>query len=281
MTDLTAEIKEALESLGARARKSFGQNFMISESALAAIREASGVEKGGRVIEIGPGLGFLTRRFLADGVTVTAVEKDRLFVQYLKKKFAGQPLRVVEADILTVRPKKDLELTGKTTVVGNIPYNITSPILGWLVDHRKLFPLAVLTVQKEVAERLAAEPDTESWGALSVFIQLYCRVSFVKEVPKSAFIPPPRVDSAVIRLEISETPLVPVKDEALMLELAHRAFQKRRKTVQNALEKGDKPVIAAALEAAGIDPRRRPETLTLAEWAGLSDVLGESRRRVI
>ena len=278
MSNLTAETKALLKKLNAAPRKRLGQNFMVNDSALSFIKEALSLKQGEPVLEIGPGLGFLTRRLLENGHEVLAVEKDALFAEHLRGHFSGSLLRVFQKDILKLDLRKDLGLKGPVKVAGNIPYNITSPILEWLILQKPLVLQAVLTVQKEVAERLAAKPGNKSWGSLSVFVQFHARVEILKIVAKNNFYPAPKVDSAVIRLLFPSEAIYPVKDAALFSLIVRRAFQKRRKTVLNALsnskeEKFSKTNLAQVLQEARIDPLRRPETLSIPEWVALSESL--------
>jgi 16S rRNA (adenine1518-N6/adenine1519-N6)-dimethyltransferase len=271
---LAADAQKILRELGADPKKRFGQNFMISESALSAIAGALTVDPGVPVLEIGPGLGFLTRYLIERGYRVTTVEKDRVFARSLEKRLNHAALRVVERDILSVDPKT-LGFDGSFAVAGNIPYNITTPILEWLIGHRSVVREAVLTVQKEVAARLAAKPGTKAWGSLTVFVRTFADVTPVCQIPRSAFLPPPNVDSAAIRLEFLKAPREDVGSQETYFFLVRHAFQKRRKTLANALEDPSRPALekhalTAALGALGIDPRRRPETLQLSEWAALS-----------
>lgn len=249
---------------------------MVSESALRSIAGSLPIQKGETVIEIGPGLGFLTRELLRLGASVTAVERDPAFVRYLREAYTGQALQIIEKDILKTDLERDLGVRGPVKVFGNIPYNITSPILEWLIENRSLVSDAVLTVQWEVAERLAARPKTRAWGALSLFVQVYAGTELVGKIPRNAFYPAPKVDSAVVRLSLGKTPRYALKSEDAFFCLVRRAFQKRRKTILNALT--DKSSLAmtrefvmSVLQRSGTDPGRRPETLSIEEWVTLAD----------
>ncbi len=270
MPTLTEEAKIFLESLGVSARKKLGQNFMVREAETAYIADLILVDKD--VLEIGPGLGFLTRRLLEKNAKVLAVEKDKAYVKFLNKYFQDQPLKVIEHDVLEVDLKKDLKIEKPIQVVGNIPFNITTPILEWMVRQKRYITKAVLTVQLEVAQRLAAGPGTKSWGSLSVFLQMNADVIFKKKIGRESFYPSPRVDSAVIEIRFLDKPRFEVKDEERFFEIVRIAFQKRRKTLLNALSGGKPPhltkaSLADAFQNARIDAKRRPETLTLEEWA--------------
>ena len=266
------DAKTYLENLGLTAKKRFGQNFLTNEADLRFIADALELEPGERVLEIGPGLGALTGFLLEKGLVVEAVEKDRLLAETLRKHFEGSPLEVHCADILQFG-------RSPSAVAGNIPYNITSPILFWLVERRSTIRRAVLTVQKEVAERVAGTPGHEAWGAVSVSLQAYADVKMLRVVPRSHFYPVPKVDSAVIRLDFLPQPRYDAGTGEVFHEIVSRAFQKRRKTLLNALEdeaggRGKGPLLEL-LTGCGIDPKRRPETLTLPEWVLLARRLGK------
>ena len=279
MSALTQEAKSFLGQLNASARKRLGQNFMVEECELSFIAGSMSWEAGESVLEIGPGLGFLTRHLLQRRLKVLAVEKDRLYAKFLERYFKNEAFQILEKDILSVDLKKDFPLAGPIRVIGNIPYNITSPILDWLVYQRKWIRETVLTTQLEVAERLAAVPGTKSWGPLSVFLRLYANVHLLKKIGKSSFYPAPKVDSAVIKIEWLDKPRFEVRDEEDFFKLVRRAFQKRRKTLLNALaddkvESYSKMRLAQIFEEAAIDSMRRAETLTLEEWGRLHLALG-------
>jgi len=247
---------------------------MTRESDLRFIADALDSRPGETVLEIGPGLGALTKVLLEKDLKVLAVEKDRSLAAYLSENFPGSSLQVLSRDILEFDPASEAALKAPAVVAGNIPYNITSPILFWLIEHRRFFRRAVLTMQKEVAERLTGKPGTKVWGALSVSVQAYADIVFLKKISKGNFYPVPKVDSAVVRLDFLEKPRYPERLGELFHETVARAFQKRRKTLLNALEdprKGlPKERLKTVLQDTGIDSRRRPETLSVAEWISLT-----------
>ncbi len=251
---------------------------MVSETALTFIRDALELAEGDRVLEIGPGLGFLTSLILEKNVTLVAVEKDKIFASRLSRHFDKSRVQVFPEDILNFDLKSSLSPEAALKVAGNIPYNITSPILEWLIIQREFISCAVLTVQREVAERLGAKPGTKAWGALSIFIQVYSKAEVLKQIPRSSFFPAPNVDSAVVKFNFSKKPLFPIKDEDRFFGLVRRAFQKRRKTILNALFSEEDPAfskeaLSKTFSMTDIDPMRRSETLSIPEWCRLTDRL--------
>jgi 16S rRNA (adenine1518-N6/adenine1519-N6)-dimethyltransferase len=259
-------------------RKQFGQHWLRSEKALRRILLAADLKPTDRVLEIGPGMGVLTKGLLAEVVQVTAVEIDRNLCERLREKFAGVAnLNLVEADFLEM----ELASLGPLDkVVANIPYNITGPILIKLLGtisapNPQPFQSLVLLVQKEVAERLTATPSSESkvFGALSVRVQYLAQVEVVCTVPAKAFYPPPKVDSAVIRLRPRHPAIVAQSPERLD-EVVRLGFATRRKMLRNNLqEMVEREKLAEILTDIGADPQARAEELTLEQWVKLSNAL--------
>ena len=263
---LVREAKSSLARLGASPRKRLGQNFMVDEETLSFIADSLSLKEGETVLEIGAGLGFLTRRLAETGARVAAVEKDKAYAGYLRNFFKDRPVEIFQKDILDTDLKRDLNAEAPLKVAGNIPYNITSLILEWLIGQRALVSEAVLTVQWEVGERLRAVPGGKSWGPLSIFVQVYSDVSLLKKIGRRSFYPAPEVDSSLLKFRFPEAPAVPPETEKIFFYLVRKAFQKRRKTLRNALVE-----VSEAFSSAGISGQRRPETLSIAEWAGLSE----------
>ncbi len=265
-----------LEKYGLRAKKSWGQNFLGDEEILGSIARLAVDEPGARVVELGAGLGHLTAALLARGADVVAVERDRDMAAVLRGEL-GDRVQLLEADAARLDYRR---LAGGTplTVVGNLPYHLTSPILFSLLDQADRVVRAVLLVQREVAERLAAAPGTKAWGLLSVLLQQRAQVSVERRVPPGAFLPPPKVESAVLRLAFGPA-RAPVADAARFRRLVKAGFAQRRKVLANSLTAGrvaPPEVLASAMGRAGIDARRRGETLTVAEWAALDRALDVS-----
>ena len=263
-------------------RKRFGQNFLVDGNTLAKIVAAGKLEPGGAALEIGAGLGVLTAA-LADAVTetgrVVTIEVDTDLLPALAETVGEKSqVSVVTADAMALDWPLFLDTHFgeiKPSVVANIPYNITSPLLITLLEQHGRFSRIVLLVQKEVAARLGAKAGTPDYGSLSVFVQYHAEVETIGIVSRRVFFPPPDVDSAIVRLTPHTTPPVDVPSEAQLFAIVRAAFGQRRKALLNALSGDpslgwDRDRAAAALLAAGIDGGRRGETLTLAEFALLS-----------
>ncbi len=278
MTDRAYPSPRALlGTYGLRAKKSWGQNFLGDEAVLDDIARLAAPAPGTRVVELGAGLGHLTARLLARGAVVTAVERDRDMARVLRGEL-GDQVTLVEADAARFDYATVVGAGERLSVVGNLPYHLTSPILFSLLGQLEHVARATFLVQREVAERLGAEPGQKDWGILSVFLQREAEVSVERIVPPSAFFPPPKIHSAVIHaLFRPPRPGCEVLDVARFRTLVKGGFAQRRKTLKNALEASrlaPAERLRGALEAAGIDGRRRGETLTIAEWAALERALG-------
>lgn len=264
-----------------RAKKSLGQHFLTDRSVLARIITAAGITAGDRVLEIGPGRGALTRALVEAGARVTAVELDRDLVPLLERQFtASGQLEVVPADILRVDLRQLLteRSGGPWKLVANLPYNISSPLLFRFLEVRELFSCLVLMLQKEVGERLVAVPGTSAYGVLSLLLPLHFAIDRVCTVHPGSFFPRPQVDSLVLRFQPLPAPRTEVGNEELFRRVVKGAFGQRRKTLANALRgadlTADPSLLDRALAEAGIDPRRRGETLSQEEFARLSRTLG-------
>jgi len=259
---------ELLRAHGLRPKKEWGQNFLGDPSILEALAALAQVGRGDTVVELGAGLGHFTRALLGTGARVVAVERDRELAPILRDELPQ--VEVVEADAKSF----DLRAVageGKVVVCGNLPYHLTSPILFHLLEQRVLVRRAVLLLQREVAERIAAQPGGREYGILSVLVQHAADARIGLEVGRHAFTPPPEVDSSALVLEFLEKPRAEVRDEARFRLMVKTAFAQRRKTLWNALAplEGGRE----ALERAGIDPKRRAETLSVAEFAAIERAL--------
>jgi 16S rRNA (adenine1518-N6/adenine1519-N6)-dimethyltransferase len=273
-----ADVRATLRAAGLRARHALSQNFLADADVLDAIIGEAQPVAGDRILEIGPGLGLLTGGLLAAGADVTAVELDHGLAAFLRDRFepalASGALTLVEGDALD---QDLLHLVAPPyAVVANLPYHITSPILHALLGDVPRPERAILMVQREVAERIAAPPGKMSY--LSVFVQYHARVRVAFRVPPEAFEPEPAVESAVIVVEpFDADDRLTADEEDGLWRLVQAAFRERRKMIHNVLSR-QLPVepsrVAAALAASGIDPDRRPQTLAVGEWLALRAQLG-------
>ncbi len=270
-----------LDKYRLRAKKSWGQNFLGDEAILDTIARLAVERQGEVVVELGAGLGHLTARLLARGARVVAVERDRDMARVLRGEL-GAAVRLLEADAARLDYRAlavEAGGGGPVAVVGNLPYHLSSPILFSLLDQADAVSRAVLLLQREVAERLSAAPGTKAWGLLSVLLQQRAEVTVERRVPPGAFLPPPKVESAVVRVAFGPS-RAEVVDPARFRRLVKAGFAQRRKTLGNALRAsrlGPPASMAAALRAAGIDAARRGETLAVAEWAALERALDDAR----
>jgi 16S rRNA (adenine1518-N6/adenine1519-N6)-dimethyltransferase len=274
------DIQPLLRQFNLRPKKSLGQNFLIDEHALSSIVRAAEITADDVVLEIGPGLGSLTRQLADAARQVIAVEIDRALIPPLRSVLAARSnVSIVEGDILKIDPTNLLSssLTTALTrykVVANIPYYITSAIIRHLLEADIKPRLIVLTIQQEVAQRLTAQPDDMS--LLAVSVQFYGVPRIVQRIPAEAFYPAPDVDSAVVRIDLPDQPRINVRDVDAFFKVAKAGFGQKRKQLHNSLAAG-LPIkheqIMQTLSDVGIDPKRRAETLTLEEWAKLSDQL--------
>ena len=271
---LLGDTKRELRRLDIRAKKGLGQNFLVDKHVLSRIVSAAKLTLDDYVIEVGPGLGVLTRELAENAGQVIAVELDRTMVTTLREKFADSGnVEIVEADILECAPESLISDGSNYKVVGALPYNIASAVLRHFLEARYKPVLIVAIMQKEVAQSIAAKPGDMS--LLSVGMQLYGRPSIVKYIQPRSFYPQPKVDSAIVRIDVYRDPPVKVKDEVAFFDVVRGGFSTPRKQLRNSLSHGlgVTPAEAGALlDGAGIDPRRRAETLSIEEWAGLCRV---------
>ncbi|WP_313514834.1 16S rRNA (adenine(1518)-N(6)/adenine(1519)-N(6))-dimethyltransferase RsmA [Pseudomonas sp.] len=256
-----------------RARKRFGQNFLHDAGVIHRILRGIHPREGERLVEIGPGQGALTEGLLGSGAQLDVVELDLDLIPILRERFGSLPnFNLHQGDAL----KFDFASLGdqphSLRVVGNLPYNISTPLIFHLLDHAGLIRDMHFMLQKEVVERLAAGPGGGDWGRLSIMVQYHCRVEHLFNVGPGAFNPPPKVDSAIVRLVPHEVLPFPAKDHRQLERVVRDAFNQRRKTLRNTL-KG--LLDAQAIEAAGVDGSLRPEQLDLAAFVRLADKLCE------
>jgi 16S rRNA (adenine1518-N6/adenine1519-N6)-dimethyltransferase len=262
-----------LKRFGIRMSKKLGQNFLIDEHVVRSIVEAANITDGDAVLEIGPGIGTLTQGLAEAGANVTAVEIDRRLIEVLAKTLEGYDnIRVVHGDILKINIAEEV-MAPRYKVVANLPYYITTPIIMGLLEARMPIDVLVTMVQKEVALRMVAVPGTKDYGSLSVAVQYYTKPEIMFKVPPASFVPPPAVDSAVIRCTVREKPPVEV-NERVFFRIVKAAFAQRRKTLSNTLKTTGVPAetLKIILEKAGIDGTRRGETLSIEEFAAIENV---------
>ena len=280
LTDIT-QIKEILSRHGFRFSKSLGQNFLVADWVPRSIADSTGLDADTGVLEIGPGIGCLTRELSERAGKVVAVELDGALRPVLTETLADLAnVEVVYGDIL----RQDLAvLTGermpelRPVVCANLPYNVTTPVLTKLIESG-LFDTVTVMIQREVARRICAAPNTPDYGAFGIFVQWHMTAELLFDVPPGCFIPQPKVTSSVIRLTRRDAPPCAVRDEKLLMRIVRAAFNQRRKTLVNALSAGlgmDKGLAAAALAGCGLDERVRGEALSIAEFAALCEKIGE------
>ena len=276
--------KMILEKYGFSFKKSLGQNFLIDTNILRNIVEHAGLTDESAAIEVGPGIGALTEQLAKVCKKVVAFEIDQRLLPILNDTLSPYPnTKIIHQDVLKANVKEviDEELMGieDIMVVANLPYYVTTPIILKLLEERLPIRGIVCMLQKEVADRIAAKPGTKEYGSLSIAIQFYTEAEIVMMVPKTVFIPQPNVDSAVIRLTKRNEPLYPVISEDFFFTVTRGSFAQRRKTILNnlmsSLPKGKekKEMILSALQEAEVEPSRRGESLSIKEFALLSDAL--------
>ena len=283
-----------------RPKKHLGQNFLVNPEVLKIILEAGALTDADTVIEIGAGLGCLTDVLARRAKSVIAIEVDELLYKALAAQFsADSHVQLLNADILKLEIdsllpygtetvpnpfKADRTETVPTTfkVIANLPYSITTPILWKLLDYHKQIHSCVLMMQKEVAERIVAEPGGKTYGALTIGIAYYADATLIATLSPENFYPAPKVDSALLKLTMRENPKVAVENEELFFKLVRTAFRTRRKMLKNTLAKSkltSAKVLETAFEEVGIAPERRPETLDITEFAAFANYLSEVQGR--
>ena len=268
---------------GFKNAKSLGQNFLNDGRVIDAIVEGSGIGPEDLVIEIGPGMGVLTAAAAEVAAAVVAVEIDSRLIPLLRDTLAGYGnITVLNQDIMKtdltalIREYYDPSGGGTVRIIGNIPYYITTPILMKLLEDRVEAASITLMMQKEVADRIEAQPGSRTYGALSVAVGYYCETAHIADVPKECFTPQPKVDSAVLRFDRRTVPPAEVRKEELFFETVKAGFGKRRKTLLNALtgmRNLSKEEARQLLEQAGIEPSRRAETLSIPEFAAIANAM--------
>ena len=258
--------------------KSLGQNFLIDDSVPRDIVEGAEVNENDLVIEIGPGVGTLTAKLLNKAKRVVAIELDNDLIPILNKEIGDNPkFSLIHNDALKVDFNEVIGEEESVKLVANLPYYVTTPIIVKLLKEKYKFKSLTIMIQKEVAERMNAQPGNKDYGALSLLVQYYCDTKIIRRVPPQCFIPRPKVDSIVIRLDRLSEPKVNVENEKLFFEIIRSSFNMRRKTLWNGVKNIGlaKESLELAFDEANIDPKRRGETLTIEEFATLSDKINK------
>ena len=269
-------IKQVRTKFGFDFKKAFGQNFLTSKSVLEQICEAADGADG--ILEIGPGFGTLTDSLAKNFEKVVAIEVDSRLPQVLKYTLAEHDnVHILEGDCMKMNLAQVINdnFKGmKVSVAANLPYYITTPIITMLLESKLKLDKIVVMVQKEVAQRLCAKPGGKEYGAISILTSYYSKPEMVCTVPAGCFVPAPKVNSAVVSMQLRDEPAVKVQDEKLFFAVVKAAFAQRRKTLSNCLSSGfhiDKTMVSAKLTELGIEPNRRGETLSLEEYAAIAD----------
>ena len=273
--------QELVKKYNFKFSKSLGQNFLIDDSVLTDIVDGASVDDKDFIIEIGPGVGTLTAKLLMKAKKVTSIELDNDLIPILQEELGEhENFDLIHNDALKVDFNSLIGDEPSVKLVANLPYYVTTPIIVKLLKDGYNFKSLTIMIQKEVAERINAEPNCKEYGALSVLVQYYCNTSIVRRVAPSCFIPRPKVESIVIRLDRLEALRVNVKDENLMFALVRAGFNMRRKTLWNATKTFNlsKEKLEEAFEKSGIDPKRRAETLSIEEFAHLSDCIYDAKQ---
>ena len=277
---LYQQTREFLRRTGRNPNQKLGQHFLIDPHALQEIAWSAKLTDADFVLEIGAGLGFLTSVLATTAKRVVAVEIDDFLYAELQLKFSKTPhISLIQGDIL----KQSLPALlndfppEHTKIVANLPYYITTPVLWELLKYHQNIGSCVLTMQTEVAERIISPPGNKRYGALSIGVSYYADAEIMHRIPPNQFFPSPQVDSSVLRLQMRDTPQVAIENEALFFRIVRAAFQSRRKMLRNALLKNgvfiSTDVLNAVCDQLAIDPRRRGETLDIAEFAALANSL--------
>ncbi|MEK6263664.1 MAG: 16S rRNA (adenine(1518)-N(6)/adenine(1519)-N(6))-dimethyltransferase RsmA [Clostridium sp.] len=275
MENLT--ISEVARKYDFKFKKGLGQNFLIDDSVLEDVVDGADVNNEDFIIEIGPGFGTLTRALLKRAKKVCAIELDEKLFPILEEELKEfDNFELIHKDALKVDFNELMANEKSVKLVANLPYYLTTPIIVNLLTKGYNFKSLTIMIQKEVGVRIDSEPDCKAYGAFSILVQYYCNTKIIRLVPPSAFLPQPKVESIVIRLDKLEEPKVKVKDEALFFSIVRQSFNMRRKTLWNGVKNMgvSKEDLEKCFERANIDPKRRGETLSLQEFATLSDEIG-------
>ena len=272
-----SEIRATLKEIGVSPVKTLGQNFLHDQNFARWIVDQAQITQEDYVVEIGPGLGALTKFFLEKGVHVLAIEKDTRLANFLRSRFVDERLEIVNADALKFDPRI-LFAHRSVKLIGNVPYNISSLLLLKFVEFPSPISLCMLMLQKEMAMRLSASPCTHEYGALTLRVQLHHRVKYLRSVPANVFVPRPDVDSGIVRLVPRDPLELPEHDDELLLKLIRIGFSQRRKQLRKLLREyaRDWTTLASCLN---IDPNARAEELSLLQWIALANFIAPPPRQ--
>ena len=276
--NLYEETKMLLNQYGLKAKKKFGQNFLINNEIINQIIEKSGITQEDIVLEIGPGLGTLTKELIKNSKRVIAVELDEDMCDILHNRFNEDNLEIINQDILKMDLNEITDKYGSIKVVANLPYYITTPIIMKLLEEKYNIDSITVMVQKEVGERLCSTSNDRENSSITISVNYYAKPKIIIDVPKENFLPSPEVDSCVIKLDVLKTPPVDVKDEKILFKIVKNAFSQRRKTILNSLSSGEysKEQIKTALEKLGLNEKLRAEDLSIQDYANISnELIGE------
>jgi len=250
-------------------KKSLGQNFLVNTNVAERIVSACNLKLTDTVLEIGPGKGALTHGLSRQCKSVLAIEKDKILVEHLKKDFKNSNVRIVNDDILNYSFDK---LPDNIKIVGNLPYNIATPIIEKIIDHRKKFRQLHITVQLEYGQRMVAKPNTKSYGSLSCFIQYYAEPNILFRIKPSAFVPIPKVQSCFLRLDLLNKPKHKAMNDDILFSTIRACFGQRRKMILNSLASTiNKEKIPRLLRTLAINPTLRAENLSLQDYVRISN----------
>ncbi len=270
--------KEVVFKHNFRFTRSLGQNFIIDDSVIDDIVDGADIQKDDYVIEIGPGVGTLTKELLERGKMVTSIELDEKLIPILQEELKDYDnFNLIHKDALKINYKELIGEEKSVKIVANLPYYVTTPIIANILKECLNIKSITIMIQKEVAERMDGEPGTREYGAFSLLVQYYCDSTIIRYVSPQCFIPAPKVESVIIRLDILEKPRVEVEDEKLFFNMIRQSFNMRRKTLWNSTKNLgiEKTSLEAAYDRANIDPKRRGETLSIQEFANLANEISK------
>lgn len=270
------DTRDLVEKYNFKFTKSLGQNFLTDETVLDDIVSGAEISKDDYVIEIGPGVGTLTKELIHRARKVTSIELDSKLIPILEAELSCYDnFNLIHKDALKVDYKELIGDEKNVKVVANLPYYVTTPIIANLLNDDLNIKSITIMIQKEVAERINGEPCTKEYGAFTLLCKYYCDTKIIRLVPPSCFIPSPKVDSIVIRLDKLDKPRVEVEDKKLFFNIIKQSFNMRRKTLWNSIKSLglDKELQEKAFEDAGIEPTRRGETLSIQEFANLANAV--------